>query len=129
METMEESGGTPDEAQRQRMMEMMDRMMSLDSSQLKILITEFHAAGDIADETRMEIIGFSIMTLANDHPEAALALFIESTDLFKEDGMSERLVSSSLARWAMDDPMAAVEWVRKTAQNSRTSLPTRPNKL
>lgn len=115
METMEESGGTPDEAQRQRMMEMMDRMMSLDSSQLKILITEFHAAGDIADETRMEIIGFSIMTLANDHPEAALALFIESTDLFKEDGMSERLVSSSLARWAMDDPMAAVEWVRKNS--------------
>jgi hypothetical protein len=112
MEAMEKKGGPPDEAQQKRIMEFMDRMMSLDSAQLKILIAEVRVTKDLKDEMRQGLIGFSIMTLANDHPQAALALLTESSDLFKSDGMGSHVISSSLAKWSKDDPMAALEWVR-----------------
>lgn len=115
MEAMDKEGGPPDEAQQKRMMEFMDRMMSLDSAQLKILIAEVRANKELKDETRQGLIAFSIMTLSNDHPQAALALLTESADLFKEDGMGKHVVSSSLAKWAKDDPLAALEWVRKNS--------------
>jgi hypothetical protein len=116
MEAMEKNGNSPDEAMQKRIMELMDRMMSLDSTQLKIVIAELRATADLKDETRNNLIGFSIMTLANDHPQAALALFTESSDLFKDSGMGNHVVSSSLAKWAKDDPMAALEWVRKNGE-------------
>ncbi len=115
MEAMQKKGGPPDEAQQKRVMEIMDRMMALDPAQLKILIAEVRAAKDLKDEMRQGLIGFSIMTLSNDHPQAALALFTESADLFKENGMGNHVISSSLAKWAKDDPLAAVEWVKKNS--------------
>jgi hypothetical protein len=115
MEAIQKKGGPPDEAQQKRIMEIMDRMMSLDPAQLKILIAEVRAAKDLKDEMRQGLIGFSIMTLSNDHPQAALALFTESSDLFKESGMGNHVISSSLAKWAKDDPLAAVEWVKKNS--------------
>jgi hypothetical protein len=51
MEANLEKGGEPDESQQKRIMDIMDRMMSLDSAQLKILIAEFRAAKDLKDET------------------------------------------------------------------------------
>lgn len=117
MEAIEKKGGPPDEATHKRMMEIMDHMLSLDSTQLKILITEVRADQSLKDETRQGLIGFSITTLANDHPQTALALFTESADLFKDSNlMSEYVISSSLAKWAKDDPLAALEWVRKNGE-------------
>ena len=113
MEAMEKADSPPDEAQQKVMMEIMDRMMSLDSAQLKILIAEVRAAKDLKDETRQGLIAFSIMTLASNHPQAALALLTESSDLFKESDVGNSVISSSLARWAKHDPLAAVEWVKK----------------
>jgi cell fate (sporulation/competence/biofilm development) regulator YlbF (YheA/YmcA/DUF963 family) len=115
MEAMQKKGGPPDESQQKRVLEFMDRMMSLDSAQLKILIAEVRAAKDLEDELRKGLIVFTIMTLSNDHPQAALALLTESSDLFEQEGMSEHVVSSSLAKWAKDDPFAAVDWVRKNS--------------
>ena len=116
METLEKAGERPDEAMQKRIMEFMDLMMSLDASQLKTLIAEVRAAGDLKDETRQGLIGFSIMTLANDHPQAALALFTESADLFKDGRMGDHVVSMALGRWAKDDPIGALEWVRKNGE-------------
>lgn len=117
MEAIERRGGPPDEATQKRIMEFMDRMMSLDSAQLKILIAEIRADKSLKDESRQDLISFSIMTLANDHPQTALALFTESSDLFKDSNMmSEHVISSSLAKWAKDDPLTALEWVRKNGE-------------
>jgi hypothetical protein len=99
-----------------RIMEMMEIMMSLDASQLKIVIAEVRAAGDLTDEMRQGIIGFSIMTMANDHPQAALTLFTESSDLLKDNPMGGHVVSMALGRWAKDDPMGALDWVRKNGE-------------
>ncbi|MES2660174.1 MAG: hypothetical protein V4689_16240 [Verrucomicrobiota bacterium] len=116
MEAMEKKGGEPDEATQKKIMEFMDRMMSLDAAQLKILIAEVRANKELKDESREGLIGFSIMTLASDHPQAALALFTESSDLFKDNGMGKHVISSSLAKWAKDDPMGALEWVRTNGE-------------
>ena len=116
MEAMPKKGGQLDEATQKKSMDFMNRMMSLDAGQLKILIAELRANKDLKDETRQGLIGFSIMTLANDHPQAALALFTESPDLFKDNGMSKHLITSALANWAKDDPTAALDWVRKNGE-------------
>lgn len=110
-----EKAGTGESLQ-PRIMEMMALMMSLDSSQLKILIAELRASKELKDEMRQGLIGFSIMTLASDHPQAALALFTGSADLFEDGGMGGHVISSALSRWAKDDPMAALDWVRKNAE-------------
>jgi hypothetical protein len=110
-----EKAGTGESLQ-PRIMEMMKLMMSLDASQLKILIAELRASKELKDEMRQGLIGFSIMTLASDHPQAALALFTESADLFEDGGMGGHVISSALSRWAKDDPMAALDWVRKNAE-------------
>jgi len=115
MESMQKEGGSPDEAMQKKTMEFVERMMSLDSSQLKILIAEVRAAKDLKDETRQGLIGFATMTLSSDHPQAALALLTESSDLFTGVGMSSHVISTSLAKWAKDDPIAALEWVKKNS--------------
>ena len=116
MEAIGKNGGPRDEAMQTRILAILDRMMALDASQLKILIAEIRASKDLKDESRTALIGFSIMTLANDHPQAALALFTESSDLLGDDDMDTHVISSSLAKWATDDPMAALEWVRNNAE-------------
>jgi hypothetical protein len=56
------------------------------------------------------------MTLANDHPQAALTLFTESSDLLKDNPMGNHVVSMALGRWAKDDPLGALDWVRKNGE-------------
>ena len=116
MQAAQETGEEPDEGNQKKVIDLMDLMMSLDAAQLKIVIAEIRASKDLKDDMRQGLIGFSIMTLANDHPQAALALFTESSDLMKGNGMSEHVISSSLAKWAKEDPMAALEWVRKNGE-------------
>lgn len=116
MDALQKAGTQPDETMQKRVMELMELMMSLDASQLKTVIAEVRAAGDLKDETRQNLIGFSIMTLANDHPQAALALFTESSDLLKDNRMGDHVVSMALGRWAKDDPMSALEWLRKNGE-------------
>lgn len=115
LETAEKNDGL-DETRQKRITDFMDRMMSLDSSLLKILIAEVRENKELKDETRQGLIGFAIMTLADDHPQAALALLTESADPLKEDVMSKQVISSSLAKWAKDDALAALEWVRKNGR-------------
>jgi len=116
MEKFKQTGGEPDEAMQKRITDFMDRMLSLDSSQLKILVSEFRASTEMDTETRDGMIVFAIMSLANDHPEEALSIFIESDDLVENGMMSKHLLSGSLKNWASTDPDAALEWVRKNGK-------------
>lgn len=116
IEAQEEKGGEPDEDMQQEILDFFDRMMALDASQLKTLIAEFRASSAIKDETRRNLIGFSIMTLGNDHPQAALMLFTESSDLIGSNGMGGHIATNTLTRWAKDDPLAALEWARSNGE-------------
>lgn len=105
------NGGQPDAAMQQRILNFMDRIMSLKPDEVKSLIAEVGAATDLKDQTRQNLISFCIMSCANNHPQATLTLLSESSDLFKEGRAGELAIAASLARWAKDDPMAALEWL------------------
>ncbi|RYD42340.1 MAG: hypothetical protein EOP85_11360 [Verrucomicrobiaceae bacterium] len=126
MEEIEKKGGQQDEAVQKRIMSFMDRMMALDASQLKILVQEMREAEDLEDETRRGLIGFSIMTLANDHPQTAITLLMESsTDedgVTHIDGVGKHALSTALSKWAGDDPMAALEWLKKASPQQSALL-------
>jgi hypothetical protein len=50
METQKDKGGPPDEAGQKRILELMDRMMSLDTAQLKIVMAEIRASSELKDD-------------------------------------------------------------------------------
>jgi len=108
-----EAGGNPLAGpMQQRLMEFMDRMMALNSAQFKALIAEVAANNELKDEIRQDLIGFSIMTLANEQPHAALRIFGESSGVFTDAQVGARVLATSLACWAKDDPLAALKWLR-----------------
>jgi hypothetical protein len=113
MEANREKGGLSIIVSNNSRVEVMDRMMSLNSAQLKILIAEVLAAKDLKDSTRRDLIASSLKMLAYDSPQAALALLTEMSALFK--GSGSLIISPSLAQWAKDDPLAALEWVRNNS--------------
>jgi len=116
MTAYKEAGGNQlDAGMQQRLMEFMDRMMVLNSAQFKALITEVAANQDLKDEIRQDLIGFCIMTLANEQPQAALVIFAESSALFTDARVGARVLATSLACWAKDDPLAALKWLRHDA--------------
>lgn len=111
----EARGNQLNSAMQERLMEFMDRMMALNSAQFKALIAEVAANQDLKDEIRQDLIGFSIMTLANEQPQAALTIFAESSGLFTNPGIGARVLSTALACWAKEDPLAALKWLRNQA--------------
>jgi hypothetical protein len=111
MEARQKKDAQPDETTGEQTIKFMDRMMALDPAQLKILIAEVRASHEIKEETRESFLNSTIMTLANDHPQVALALLTESPDSLKANGMGKQAMSTSLAKWAKDDPTAALQWV------------------
>jgi hypothetical protein len=116
MEEMEKSGQQPDADMQKRIMEMVDGMLSLNGEELKILIAEMRGRTDLDDEMRKNMIGFSIMMLAQQHPQTALAIFTESSDLMEDNPMSKHVLSSALSQWAKDQPLEALEWIKKNAE-------------
>lgn len=119
MKEMEKSGKQPDEAMQKRIMEMVDGMLSLNGEELKILIAEMRSRTDLDDEMRKNMIGFSIMMLAQQHPQTALAIFTESSDLLEDNPMSTHVLSSALTQWAKDQPLEAVEWIKKNSEKHK----------
>lgn len=115
MQQAEKSGKDEEAGMQRRVMEMLDQLLSLNSEELRILITELRGNPDLDDEMRRNLIGFSIMMLSQDHPEKALAIFTESSDLLKDDRMKNHVLSSALTQWASDQPQAAVEWMNRNA--------------
>lgn len=116
-EAEKNSGGVPDPEVQTRAMEMMSRLLDFDAAQIKQVIAELRASTEIDDETRSGIIAFSVMMMANDHPQAALAIFTESSDLKGMEGMmGDHVVSAALGKWAEKDPMAALEWIRENTE-------------
>ncbi len=116
MKEMEKSGKPPDADMQKRIMEIMDGMLSLDSSELKILIAELKGRSDLDDEMREGMISFSIIMLSQKHPQAALALFTESSDLIGDNPMSKHALSSALSQWAKDQPLEALKWIQENAE-------------
>lgn len=116
MDEYEGSGGPEDDEMEKETMGMIKRFLDLDEFQLKGVIATLKASDEVGEEMRQDIIGFSVMMLANESPEAALTIYAESSDMLEEDGMGEEVVASALSRLAERDPFAAMDWIRENGE-------------
>ena len=115
MELQQKGAAEPDEAFQAKMPEMMLRMLALDASQLKLALAGMRDDPSVSEETRRNLIGYSLLILSEEHPAAALALFTESSALLSDSQIGRGVIFSALGRWAKDDPLAALEWLRKNS--------------
>ncbi|MEK7950902.1 hypothetical protein [Luteolibacter soli] len=116
MKEQEKSGEPPDEKLQKEIMETLRRFMDLSPTQIKAVIAELKDSQDLDDDMRRGIVGFSIMMLANDQPEAAIAIYTESSDMKGLEEMGPHVIASALGKWSEKDPVAAMEWVKKNAE-------------
>jgi hypothetical protein len=116
MKEFEKSGERPDEGFQKQIMETIARFMELSPAQIKAVIAEMKDSPDLDDEMRRNLIGFSIMMLANEQPEAAIAIYTESSDIKGLGDMGSQVVRTALGKWGEKDPLAAMEWVRKNSE-------------
>lgn len=116
-EELEKNGGKEDSELQKRAMDMMTRLMELDAGQLKEVIARLRDSKEISADTRGNIIAFSILTMSEDHPEAAIALYTESSDLMSKNMIGDQVVASALGKWAEINPVAALDWIRKNEQS------------
>lgn len=112
MKEIKASGKGLDEAMRNRMLEMAKRLAAMNRSELNTLIAEIRNSTDIDDTMRKGMIEDSIMILAWNKPQAALALYTESFDMLKDNPIGSDVVSSALGQLAKDHPLDAIEWIK-----------------
>ena len=115
MKEMEKNGGKSGKELEKLRMEIIDQLLSLDSQELKTLIAEIRGSGDLDDDTRRGMLMFSIMMLAEQNPQAALAVFTESSDLLGDDFMGKHALTSALSEWASQQPLEALKWIKENA--------------
>ena len=106
---------TLDDAAEERYRDIHQRIEALDSSRLKIFITDVLASKDLHELVRAERAVSLLGILAKKDPEGALALFKEHYAAIKICLSAESVISKSLGSWVKDDPTAAVEWMKKNA--------------
>lgn len=113
MEKLEGEGKEPDEALQKRMIGMMNRMMSMDASQMGIVIAEFRNTPEFNDEMKLNMVGLALTMLSTDHPQKALTLLTSSGYLVKGNEMASGVASNALANWAKTDSSGAIGWLKK----------------
>jgi hypothetical protein len=100
----------------ERISEIFERLYQLDPAQVRGLLDEFRNSPELDADARRNVIGFAILTLAESHPEAAVALFGEAQDLLVTEGNSDGrrdVLRKLLGSWAAKDPLAALDWLKK----------------
>ena len=60
-----------------RSLAVMEGLMALDSTGMKMFISEIRSNNDFTEDTRKELLGLTISALANSRPQSALALYLE----------------------------------------------------
>jgi hypothetical protein len=105
---------SPDAATRERIIQQMNEVTSLDGRQLVILIDEIFAAEDHEGSSRQSLIRFSLERLGRDHPEKVMAILAGKQgmiDLIRRNRSGgEPLLFDSAEKWAERDPRSAMDW-------------------
>lgn len=110
-----ETDGDSGKALEKQGLALAERLMAMDQEQLKSAIMELRAASGISDETRREMISFSIRMLSENYPEAALGVLAEHADTLKQSYVDQHVFSVALGKWAKENPRAALSWLQENA--------------
>ena len=116
MKTFESSGNPPDDSMKKRSLAMMDELLALNGREIRQLIELLRSREGLDDEIRQNMVNTAVMMLAQQHPSHAIALFTDSPELFPNNEMGQHVFSTTLTRWAQEEPLAAVDWLRKNAE-------------
>jgi hypothetical protein len=107
-----EDGVGPDAETTKRSVQLMDRIMRLDASQLEGFLAEFRAAPGINELARKYMLMDCVLALSTRNPRAGLELFIQSPELLGEGSIARQHIGELLGNLAKDDPQSALEWIR-----------------
>lgn len=108
-----ESTGFLDSADQERSRILRQRLEALEPPLLKVIITGLLASEDLPERIRAERAVGLLKILAKKDPQAALTLFANHCAMIRTSPRAVSVISESLEIWAKDDPVAAVEWMRK----------------
>ena len=89
---------------------ILDSLSAMDAAGLESFLAETCTNPDLDPRIRQLLAASCTTVLANDHPQAALAIFIGSPELFTDGDRGRSLVITALACWARKDPAAALDW-------------------
>lgn len=112
-EMIERAGGQPDEELRDQIVQATVELMELSPANMRKVLAGLRSNSKLSEDTKSKVIGFSILFVSGDHPEAALRLFEESKDLLGKGTMSNHVVGSALHSWAEMNPEAAMQWLKR----------------
>ncbi len=111
MKEIREGGGRLALDAEREAMAFFQRFLDLDPAVMPHLIQEIRDRQDITDDEKREILAVSFMSLAQNSPESALNLYIDSKDLITDKGSGEKMLEMALAGWASKDPAAVLAWL------------------
>lgn len=113
LDSMENSGNSPDTEFQERSMEVMLELADLDAKQLKDVIARLKNEQGLSEKCRGDIISYAILTIADRKPEVAVSLYVETADLLDQSMLGSHVISSALGRWASASPKEALDWISK----------------
>jgi hypothetical protein len=107
-------GASPDDATTRKAMELVATLAKLDAAQFLQVIKRLREGSDAqADAARARLVGFALLTLADDRPHVALAVCAECGDWLGKSPPGDQVVTTALGAWARQDPVAAFDWLDK----------------
>jgi hypothetical protein len=111
-----ESVAIMDNATEARYVEMHRRIEALDSARLKAFVTDVLKDRDVHEIMRAERAVKLLPLLAKKDPQGALSLFKEHYAAIGISPGAGNVIPECLSAWASNDPFAAVEWIKKNAE-------------
>jgi hypothetical protein len=115
---MQESGDESDPAIQGPMIEVIDSLYRLDGAQVGIVLAAVGSSTEIDDEIKEGVIAVTMMILGNKDPAAAAGLLVEPQGFLKGDFLDAGMMEAIVGKWAEQDPLAALAWVRSTKAKS-----------
>ena len=103
----QKSGTQMDAAAKKRAMAVFEKLIDLKEADFAILLDEVRSDPSLPAQAKGELIGMSVMMLAQQNPRSALQLVLDSKDLLKDNPGMSFMAGMAIGRLAETDPAAA----------------------
>jgi len=112
-EACRKAGKMKDEVARKRDSDLFNQIRALNKAQLIRFIAGLQSAKDLTEDQKRWYFASSLNCFANQDAEGALAILADCPSLLGNSEVIAQTVSILLGKRAAQDPLAAVEWLRK----------------
>jgi hypothetical protein len=104
-------GGQPGDADFQKRLHgLIHELQGMPPEDLRALVAIFSSHPGIKDDARDNLAIFTIRTLADRHPQAALEMALDPASPLRGNEQLTNLIGHALERWAGENPAAALRW-------------------